>query len=54
MSVLDDENILIDNIKESVNNPFYSLFNSFDLSEIDNINSFTEEYIKKIKERSIL
>lgn len=34
MSVLDDENILIDNIKESVNNPFYSLFNSFDLSEL--------------------
>lgn len=34
MSLLDDENILMDNIKESVNNPFYALFNSFDSSEL--------------------
>ena len=34
MSILDDENILIDNIKESVNNPFHSLFYSFDSSEL--------------------
>lgn len=32
--ILDDENVLIDNIKESVNNPFCSLFNSFDSSEL--------------------
>lgn len=32
--ILDDENILIDNIKESANNPFYSLFNSFDSIEL--------------------
>lgn len=32
--ILDDENILIDDIKESVNNPFYSLFTSFDSSEL--------------------
>lgn len=32
--ILDDENILIDDIKEFVNNPFYSLFNSFDSSEL--------------------
>ena len=34
MSLLDDENILIDNIKELAKNPFYSLFNSFDSSEL--------------------
>lgn len=32
--ILDDENVLIDDIKEFVNNPFYSLFNSFDSSEL--------------------
>ena len=32
--ILDDENSLMDDIKESVNNPFYSLFNSFDSSEL--------------------
>ena len=34
MSILDDENILIDNIKELVNNPFYSLVNSFNSIEL--------------------
>lgn len=32
--ILDDENILIDDIKEFVNNPFYALFNSFDSNEL--------------------
>ena len=32
--ILDDENVLIDDIKESVNNPFYSLFNSFNSIEL--------------------
>lgn len=32
--ILDDENVLIDDIKEFTNNPFYSLFNSFDSSEL--------------------
>ena len=32
--ILDDENILIDDVKEFVNNPFYALFNSFDSSEL--------------------
>jgi hypothetical protein len=32
--ILDDESVLIDDIKEFVNNPFYSLLNSFDSSEL--------------------
>lgn len=32
--ILGDENVLIDDIKEFVNNSFYSLFNSFDSSEL--------------------
>ena len=34
MSVLDDENILIEDTKYGINNPFYLLFNSFDSSEL--------------------
>jgi hypothetical protein len=34
MSILDDENILIENTKYGIDNPFYLLFNSFDSSEL--------------------
>lgn len=34
MSLLDDENILIENARYGIGNPFYLLFNSFDSSEL--------------------
>lgn len=34
MSVLDDENILIENTKYGIDNPFYLLYNSFETSEL--------------------
>ena len=34
MSLLDDENILIEDTKYGIDNPFYLLFNSFDSSEL--------------------
>jgi hypothetical protein len=34
MSILDDENILIENTKYGIDNPFYLLYNSFDNDEL--------------------
>lgn len=34
MSILEDENILIENTKHDIDNPFYLLYNSFDSSEL--------------------